>query len=151
MSTYHDQPGPPWAAHGNRRTSPPGSMRVSDAERTEVANALIRHYADGRLDDEEYAERMAKTTGAKTRADLAPLLVDLPRLDASTPATRSERRGLGGMGWVLFVVLALLSVGWTVTGLFTSFFHPHVPWFLIVVVVFVLVRRGRWHRHRHWY
>ncbi|MGH9068105.1 MAG: DUF1707 SHOCT-like domain-containing protein, partial [Acidimicrobiales bacterium] len=58
-------------------------MRVSDAERNQVAEELSRHFGDGRLDQAELDERMARTMGAKTRADLSGLLDDLPPVPPS--------------------------------------------------------------------
>lgn len=56
-------------------------MRIGDAERTRVTETLGKHFADGRLDEQEFHERMDKAMAAKTEADLAWLLADLPRLD----------------------------------------------------------------------
>ena len=54
-------------------------LRVSDAERNEVAELLSKHYGDGRLDAAEFQERLDRAMSAKTRADLSGLLADLPR------------------------------------------------------------------------
>jgi len=54
------------------------SIRVGDAERQEVVAALGEHVAAGRLDLGEYDERVVAAYAARTRADLAPLLADLP-------------------------------------------------------------------------
>src|ERR1700690_1722886 len=53
-------------------------MRVSDAERQAVADRLTEHFADGRLDQAEFDERVARAMSAKTRADLNGLFDDLP-------------------------------------------------------------------------
>ena len=39
---------------GTRASYADPNMRISDAERTEVADRLSRHYGDGRLDSEEF-------------------------------------------------------------------------------------------------
>jgi Flp pilus assembly protein TadB len=71
-------------------------MRVSDADRSEVADRLARHFGDGRLDQAEFDQRLDQAMRAKTRADLVGLLADLPQdrpaPDASQPAGRKERR-----------------------------------------------------------
>ncbi len=72
---------PPAAAAGPPRDP---DMRVSQAERDEVAAALARHYADGRLSLGEYEERVAAAYEARTGRDFEPLLADLP---APVPAT----------------------------------------------------------------
>src|SRR6202044_643253 len=53
-------------------------IRVSDAERGEVAELLGQHYADGRLDQGEFDDRVTRTMAAKTRGDLTGLFDDLP-------------------------------------------------------------------------
>ena len=71
-------------------------MRVSDAERQEVADRLAVHYGDGRLDQAEFDERLSRAMSAKTRADLNGLLDDLPEpgpAGASGVPDRSRRAG----------------------------------------------------------
>jgi Domain of unknown function (DUF1707) len=53
-------------------------MRVSDAERSVIADRLARHFSDGRLDQAEFEDRLDRAMRAKTRADLIGLLSDLP-------------------------------------------------------------------------
>jgi hypothetical protein len=133
-----------------RTTTPPGSMRVSDAERAEVTNALCRHAADGRLDDAEFNDRAARANAAKTRDDLAPLLVDLPPLGGPVPEV-PPHRPRRQVGWVLLAVLAVLVAGWTFTAAATSVFPWHVPWVPVVIVAFIFLRhrhrRGSYHHH----
>lgn len=52
--------------------------RLSDAEREEAIEALGEHLSSGRLDIDEYGDRTARVTAAKTRAELAPVFDDLP-------------------------------------------------------------------------
>ena len=66
-------------------------IRASDEERSACVDALRRAFADGRLEDDEFEERVERACHARTRGDLAVLLADLPRLarvSASAPATR---------------------------------------------------------------
>lgn len=53
-------------------------FRLSDAEREEAIEALGEHMRAGRLDIDEYADRTAQVTAAKTRGELVPLFTDLP-------------------------------------------------------------------------
>ena len=53
-------------------------LRASDVERNEVADKLSRHFAEGRLDQAEFNQRVDQATRAKTRADLHGLFADLP-------------------------------------------------------------------------
>src|SRR6516164_11247054 len=70
---------PLWGRGSSGQRSTPGpNIRVSHAERTEVADRLSKHYGDGRLDEEEFNERLDRAMKAKTRGDLNGLFDDLP-------------------------------------------------------------------------
>ena len=66
-------------------TSPDPRMRIADSDRERAMADLAQHYTDGRLDHEEYDERLDAIWTARTRADLAVLFSDLPR----TPVPRA--------------------------------------------------------------
>lgn len=124
------------------------SLRIGDAERNEVTDALGRHFSEGRLDESELKERLERATAAKTGADLTGLLSDLPPLgppgDAAPPAPvhRPSHRGL----WIaLAVILLALWVPWT---LVPWAWFPHPPWFLVAIVVFAVWRGSRRRRWR---
>jgi len=119
-------------------------MRVSDAERSDVIAALCRHFADGRLDEEEFNERQARAGAAKTQRDLVPLLADLPRLGPMTPATRPQRPAAR----YVLVALVLVAVAASALSSVNHLLHPHVPWALIVVALFCLLSWQRHTRHR---
>jgi len=127
---------------------PDPTMRVGDAERNEVADALSQHFSAGRLDDQELKERLDRAMTAKTGADLAGLLDDLPPLTAPPPpppAPRGRGRGLGLVA-VAAIFVVLLSLPWHYV---PWLWVPHVPWLLIGIVAVVLWRRSRrrrWHR-----
>lgn len=57
---------------------PSPELRIGDADRESALSALGEHMAAGRLDIEEYGERSAKVTAAKTRGELAEVFTDLP-------------------------------------------------------------------------
>ena len=71
------------------------NIRVSDAERNAVAEQLGAHYADGRLDQAEFDERINRAMAARTRGDLAGLFDDLPD---PGPAGAPGTAGPGGPG-----------------------------------------------------
>lgn len=52
-------------------------LRASDADREAVVDQLRAAVADGRLDMEEFDERMGRAYAAKTFGELAPLTADL--------------------------------------------------------------------------
>ena len=54
------------------------AIRASDAERDAATQRLQEAFAEGRLDDAEFDERMRTALSARTRADLDQLLTDLP-------------------------------------------------------------------------
>lgn len=125
---------------GRRAYDP--TMRIGDAERNDVADALSRHFADGRLDETELRERLDRATSAKTGGDLAGLLHDLPDLPATAPVVPRERRH-GGLWMLLGAVVLLLSVPWQYV---PWPWIPRVPWLVVGVLALVLGRRAR-HRH----
>lgn len=118
-------------------------LRVSSAERNEVTEALSKHYADGRLDDAELKERLDRAFQAKTRADLAGLMDDLP-LSASAPQTAPPRRRHPLVALVLMVWASLLLIGGVAATV-------HLFWLPALFLGLFLTRRYRrcGHHHRH--
>jgi hypothetical protein len=53
-------------------------VRASDQEREAVLQRVQQAFAEGRLDDTEFDDRMRATLAARTHADLDVLLTDLP-------------------------------------------------------------------------
>jgi hypothetical protein len=65
-----------------------GRLRVSDADRQSVVDALRRHTGEGRLAIDEFEQRSETAFAARTRADLQGLLDDLPSVPGiEGPAT----------------------------------------------------------------
>ncbi len=119
-------------------------LRVSNAERNEVTEALSKHYADGRLDDAELKERLDRAFGAKTRADLTGLMDDLPALVGSGPKPAPPR------GRQPLVVLALMA--WAFMLLLGAVFTTlHLFWLPILFMCLFFTRRYHrcGHRGRH--
>ena len=65
---------------GEIEWSGPGQLRIGNAEREKAATELGEHLAAGRLDADEYTDRVGKVYAARTAGDLAPLFADLPPL-----------------------------------------------------------------------
>ncbi len=138
----------------------PSNLRIGDAERAEMSEALGKHYSDGRLDDQEFRERMEEAMAAKTQADLHGLLSDLPPLGpTSTPpvgggpsggvpagSAPSRGRPRGRVLQLAMIVVLAVIVANLLTARWPFFFHPW-PLVLFLVMGFLALRRR--HRHRH--
>jgi Flp pilus assembly protein TadB len=148
MAAYDYWPQGPPSGRPSGPRYPGASMRVSDAERTEVTDALIRHAAEGRLDEEEYQARVAKATAAKTRGDLWPLMADLPPLGAPPATPPRRRRTPSALALVVLAWISLWWVGLAVGGIFWHFLR--LPVIVLVVVALVLLRRHRRGARRRW-
>ncbi len=119
-----------------------GTARIGDRERESATSILNEHYAAGRLDTDEHAERLDAIWSARTRADLDVVFWDLPRLvvPPRTPApvrrTTSWRAPLT-MFLIAALVLAIaLQVPWWV-------------WLIGLVVLLTSRGRGRGRGSRH--
>ena len=84
-------------------------QRIGDAERERATSLLAQHYTEGRLEHEEYDERLDAIWTARTRQDLDVVFSDLPRqLGPVRPAAPPVvvRRGRRPIPWL--PVLAIL-------------------------------------------
>jgi hypothetical protein len=95
MSSY-------WAFNGT-------GVLASDAERERAVANLRRHYADGRLDEEQLERRIERAVHAKYRSELRSLQRDLP---LSLPVDRRRvARGVDCMQRAVYRVHAACFVG----------------------------------------
>lgn len=144
------------------------TLRVSDAERQEVADLLGRHYSDGRLDKSELDERVSRAMSAKTRGDLNGLFDDLPDLDGTSAAEgepddrdgspyagaasgiaapfRMDRRH-GRTHPILLIAAAIVVASIAGHVLLHILF---VPWIAVVAVVALIVLANRHHQRRNY-
>lgn len=146
-------------------------MRISDADRADVADRLSKHYSDGRLDQAEFDERVDRAMRAKTQADLNGLFADLPPVEEpGKPEKASNARRNGHpenrrpvrrtVGLILIVLVAII-VGHALTVPFFPFvghalalpfilggglFWSPLVWLVIGVLVFLWWRAA--HRNR---
>jgi hypothetical protein len=130
-----------WYPRPSRGVDP--GLRVGDAERNQVAEALSQHYTDGRLDANELKERLDQAMGAKTRGDLTGLLTDLPPL-APPSAPPPSRRRRAAMWGALVLFLLVVTTPWAA---YHWMWFPRIPWIVIGVVGYLLWR-GSGRRHR---
>jgi len=126
--------------------SEPTHVRVSDAERERVASDLREHFAQGRLDTDEFEERLTRAYAARTAHELEALQTDLPRLPATRAMQRAElaeRRSAltrhliqqTGAGLTPFFVCTLV---WLATGAGGGFW----PVWVLIFALIPLVRNG---------
>lgn len=137
----------------------PDELRVGDAERTRVTEALHDHFAQGRLTRDELDERLDATLSAKTFGDLHEITRDLPGpapvAEAAPPAAQPYQGGRGHRPRLpflpifvgVFLAVALLSGGtmWALFGVLKVIF---IIWLVMALVGFVHVRRWRRHGRR---
>lgn len=72
-------------------------MRASDAERERIAEVLRDAVAEGRLDMEEFEERLDAAYKARTHAQLEPLIRDLPVSGAAAAPAPLPADATGGL------------------------------------------------------
>jgi len=122
---------------------PAPELRASDADRERAADELREHYAAGRLTAEEFQERLDAAYAARTTADLARQLRDLPA--QAPPAPRPSRRAaLGGLAEQAAMSLAVFLVCvavWALSGADSSFWPKWVA--IFAVFRLTLVARHR--------
>jgi len=138
-------------------------LRVGTAERESAVRLLGEHFSAGRLQVEEYEERVGRAIEARTRGDLRPMFADLPapcpafmappvpapppvlREAAPAPVEYSDRSRIAA--GVLQILLPF-GIGRFYTGhtgtalaqLFTSIFVIGVIWSFVDGIV--LIARG---------
>ena len=87
MANLPSQAGPPGR---------PPELRVSDADREQVAETLRHAAGEGRLTMDELDERLSAAYAAKTFSDLAPLTSDLPGVPGQRAAAPASGGRIGG-------------------------------------------------------
>ncbi len=127
-------------------------LRASDAERDAVVTELSEHLKDGRLQTDEFDERVGRAVSARTRGDLDGLLNDLPRPVPPPPPAPSRAR----LPFPL-VAIAIFMTGMVLLGGISRAAaaggHPVWAiwwlWWLIPVAIITARRRLRTHRPPH--
>jgi hypothetical protein len=84
----------------------PPELRVADADREQVAEALRRAAGEGRLTVDELGERLDAAFAARTRSELDRLVADLPADPHPGPAARPLPvvPGEGGTRWIISIM-----------------------------------------------
>jgi hypothetical protein len=121
---------------------------VSDAERDAVVEQLRLNMAEGRLDVDEFGERVESALAARTGADLQAVLVDLPQVVPPEEAIRKRKASVRAILTPYVVVNVFLVLIWAIGGF--GYFWPIWPilgWGLGVVLSLAAVAGGDG-RHR---
>jgi len=134
------------------------SVRASDADREQVAAALRDNLAEGRLNMQEFDERLEATYAARTYGELDPLLADLPKPASVAPTTLSDATAQLLERWdarrqsklrrSLTRYLSVNVAAWAIWGLLLAMpgHHSEWPWPLWFTIPWgaMLVTRRSW-------
>ena len=104
-------------------------LRIGNAERERATAALNEHFAQGRLDHDEYGERLDAIWSARTRADLDQLFWDLP---AAAPPVRVAPSAKRSRGPRPHVPIAAIAIGLILLGVAAS-----LPLWILAVLLWV--------------
>jgi hypothetical protein len=134
MSDEHPLPGPDPVAP---------ALRASDEDRDRLVDELNEHAVAGRLDTDEFEQRLKSAYAARTTTELETLRRDLPRTPRQTALSHAQRRSQltrrmlqeagGSLG--LFIVCTII---WAASGASGSFW----PVWVLIVVVMTFARSG---------
>jgi hypothetical protein len=116
------------------------NLRAADADREQVAERLRKSHGEGRLDMDEFQQRLERCYAAKTFGELRELVRDLPREEYP-----DERRSLGRYRWPLVPLAPIL-----ITLLILSTVIGHHVFGLWILLLFVFWRLSVWRRRRQW-
>lgn len=125
-------------------------LRISDGDRQRTIDQLTAAYGEGRLDLDEFEDRVSQAQAAKIQADLTPLTRDLPAVlpggEASVLPSRPQeepwsswfRKELG-----FFVIPPIVCTGiWALTD-FGGYYWPMWVWLGCLTVIAIGIVEGR--------
>lgn len=110
---------------------PNPDLRVGDSEREQTADRLRSAHGEGRLDADEFQERIGRCYEAKTVGELQDLVADLP---GEQRHGRSSRQFWLMPRWraALPILFAVILVGAVIHGHHGQ--HGHVLWAVLPLV-----------------
>ena len=109
-------------------------LRVGDGEREAVSEILRQRHVEGRLDSDEFQQRLERCLAAKTYAELDELVADFPG-----PEPRQDRRGwahgprLRPLALVPLTLIAAIALS-----------GGHLIWLAFPLLFFFVVRPLVW-------
>jgi Domain of unknown function (DUF1707) len=118
----------------DRTTPRDRTLRVGNRERDEVVDILRHEHLEGRLDADEFQERLDHCLAAKTYADLDALIADFP---AQVPQPERESARWAFTPWPLFLIPFVIAA--------IVFSHGRAFW-LVFPLAFLVLRTTIWRR-----
>jgi hypothetical protein len=116
------------SSNGETEPRPAPAVRASDQDRDAVAQRLQQAFAERRLDDDEFDERMRAALTARTGADLDKLTADLPApAPGSSSASAAPARAAGHRA-VAYKSSIRRGGRWRVPERFTSVVYKGSGW-----------------------
>jgi hypothetical protein len=128
----------------------PEDLRAGHADRERVLDRLRRAHVEGRLDDDEFDERIRATLAARTYGELDALTVDLPAAPVvpapDEPAERDPygefRSGVAAWAAASVTTLAIWAISCIASG---TMIHPWFlwvagPWGIVLLVTWLGMR-----------
>ena len=127
------------------------SLRIADSERENALTVLGEHMSAGRLNIDEYGERSAQVSTAKTRGELRTLFSDLPpphpRFSTGAPAPApaavpvpQQSQQVAGRppgGATRALVAGLVPVAGLIA--VALFLFAHLPWVVFLLPAAVMM------------
>jgi hypothetical protein len=110
-------------------------LRAGDSDRDAVADILRTQHLAGRLESDEFQDRLDRCYAAKTFGELDELIADLPRPQPKRPVLRTWR-------WPVIALLPLVIAAAAVS-------HGHLLW-LVFPLFFFVWRPLLWRRRFGW-
>lgn len=133
---------------GNTMSSVP-SRRVSDEDRDRVAGILSDHLAAGRLDPDEFADRVGLALSAGTSAELGSSLADLPwrsTVDAGHASARiqpTSDRSRAAM-WLVGGGALSLAAGFGAIVATANYWMPLAYLLMVLATVTAVITGKQW-------
>jgi hypothetical protein len=118
-------------------------LRAADVDREQVADRLRTSHAEGRLDMDEFQQRLERCYEAKTLGELGELVSDLPRHDV-----QAEHRSIGWLRPWRWRLAPLVPMMIAVIVVSAAIGH-HMFWLWIPIVF--LFWRISWLQRRRWW
>jgi DUF1707 SHOCT-like domain len=110
-------------------------LRAGDREREAVGEILRQQHAEGRLDNEEFQQRIERCLAAKTYAELDELLTDLPGPETERPARPTSARRRRPLPFALLPLAVIAAIALS---------GGHLIWLAVPLFFLFVVRPRAW-------